>query len=168
MKSITCWAVAAAIFGLSLPVVASTSNPESLTSDVALREGGVLIGQVVDQQGLPVAKSVVSVRYANQEVVRTTTDAYGVFAAKGLRGGQYQLITDKGAMNCRLWATDTAPPAAKNSALVVAGSDVVRAQHAGSGWVTWIKAHPYMTAGFVGTAIAVPLVAASDDWDSGS
>jgi hypothetical protein len=34
-------------------------------------------------------------------------------------------------------------------------------------WVEWIKCHPYLTAGVVAAAIAIPL-ALADDWDSGS
>ena len=36
-------------------------------------------------------RHAVSIQFAGKEVVTTTTDANGVFAAKGLRGGQYQL-----------------------------------------------------------------------------
>ena len=76
------------------------------------------------------ANAAVSIRYANHEVVRTTTDENGVFAAKGLRGGQYELLTDDGVSACRLWAADTAPPAARPAALLVSGDNVVRGQGA--------------------------------------
>jgi hypothetical protein len=42
-----------------------------------------------------------------------------------------------------------------------------RGQRPAGGMVGWMKAHPYLTAGVVATAIAVPLVLADDDWDNG-
>jgi hypothetical protein len=162
------WAAAVAMLGMSLPPAALAATPATAVNDVALRADGLLVGQVVDQQGVAKANTVVAVRYANHEIVRTTTDANGVFAARGLRGGEYQLLTDQGSSQCRLWAPETAPPASKNAALVVTGHSVVRGNHHGGGVIGWAKAHPYITAGAIGTAIAVPLVVADDDWDNGS
>jgi hypothetical protein len=168
--------IAAAVAGLGMALpTAGLAAPVARNHDIALREGGVLIGQVVDQQGVTKAHANVSIRYANQEVVRTTTDENGVFAAKGLRGGQYDILTDDGMRTCRLWAADTAPPAARPAALLVSGDNVVRGQGyvpGGHGmvhsWVTWMKAHPYLTAGTVAVAVAAPLAFIDDDDDSGS
>jgi len=169
-NSLGTWAAAIACFGMSAPPAARATSPtESAAAfDVALRPGGVLVGQVVDRQGVAKAGTTVSIRYAGQEVARTTTDTNGVFAAKGLRGGQYELLTQESSGICRLWAPDTAPPAAKQTALVVAGDDVVRGQGPMNAWVEWIKAHPYITAGTVAAAIAIPLALADDDFDNGS
>jgi len=153
--------------------------PTTPISDVALRPGGLLVGQVVDQQGVARVNMPVSIQFAGREVVSTTTDSNGVFAAKDLRGGQYQILTPGGGSVCRFWAADTAPPSARPAALVVFGDQVIRGQGvvppppppAGgpmNSWVEWMKMHPYLVAGTVGTAIAVPLVLATDDWDSGS
>jgi hypothetical protein len=149
-----------------MPPTAVAADAGIHQSDVALRHGGVLVGQVVDQQGAAKAGALVSVQYANHEVVRTTSDANGVFAAQGLRGGQYQLVTEDGISVCRLWAPDTAPPAARPAALLVSGNNVVRGQWGGGPmhqWLGWVKAHPYITAGVIATAIAVPLALADDD-----
>jgi hypothetical protein len=159
-------AAALACVAMIVPSSALAVEPTALPIDVALRPGGVLIGQVVDRQGAVQPGKVVSVQFADYEVVRTTTDANGVFAAQGLRGGQYQVVTDDGISLCRLWAPNTAPPAARPAALVVAGTDVVRGQWGGGpmhSWVGWIKAHPYITAGIVVTAIGVPLALIDDD-----
>jgi hypothetical protein len=140
--------------------------------DVALRSGGILVGQVLNPQGTPQAGKVVSIQYANYEVARTTTDANGVFAARGIRGGQYQILTEDGICMCRLWAPDTAPPGAQPAALLVSGEGVVRGQWGwvpGTGamhqWVGWVKAHPFITASAVAAAVAVPLALADDDDD---
>lgn len=163
-------AAAVACVGMILPTSAVAAAPAvaANNSDIALRTGGLLVGQVVDQQGVAKAGMPVSVQFAGKEVVNTTTDKNGVFAAKGLRGGQYQLVTPQGDSACRLWAADTAPPSAGPAALVVLNNDVVRGNGPGSAWVGWMKAHPYITAGTVVTAIAIPLALASDDNDHGS
>lgn len=148
------------------PVAAKAAA--AANSDVALRGGGLLVGQVVDQQGVAKANTPVSIQFAGKEVVSTTTDANGVFAAKGLRGGQYQILTPQGGSNCRLWAADTAPPAARPAALVVAGNEVVRGAGPADSWVAWVKCHPYITAGTVAAAVAVPVAFAVGDHDHGS
>jgi len=170
-------AAAIASIGMVLPTAGLAAPAGTGNDDVALREGSVLVGQVVNQQGQAMANANVSIRYADHEVVRTTTDANGVFAAKGLRGGQYDILTEDGIRTCRLWAPDTAPPAARPAALLVSGDNVVRGQgmmgyghgmmgHGHgmvNGWVTWMKTHPYLTAGTMAAAIAVPLAFIDDD-----
>lgn len=152
------------------PVLA---EPVFRTSDVALHQGGLLVGQVINEQGLAQPGINVSIRQANHEVVRTATDNNGVFAAQGLRGGQYQLVTERGQSLCRFWAAETAPPSAVPMASIVDGQDVVRAQFGYPGnsyvgdWVEWMKCHPYLTAGAVAAAIAIP-IALSDSFSSGS
>jgi hypothetical protein len=169
-------AVAVACCGMMVPPSALAAEPVAAVAtmpsvvDVALRPGGVLVGQVVNPQGATQAGKVVSIQYANYEVARTTTDANGVFAARGLRGGQYQILTDDGISVCRLWASDTAPPAARPAALLVSGGEVVRGQWGFSTepvhqWVGWVQAHPYITAGAVAAAVAIPLALADDDDD---
>lgn len=177
-NSLSTLAAAVACLGMTLPPTAFAEQPQQSqppqpafrTSDVALRHGGLLVGQVVDQHGTPKAGAVVSIHYAEREIVRSTTDKNGMFAAQGLRGGQYQLVTENGQSVCRLWAVDTAPPSAQQMALVVSGDNVVRGQFGYSpmtDWVEWMKCHPYLTAGAVAAAIAIPL-ALADDWSSSS
>jgi hypothetical protein len=137
----------------------------SINSDIALGTGGLLVGEVIDQQGVAKAGMPVSVQFAGQEVVKTTTDANGVFAAKGLRDGRYRLVTPQGECDCRLWTTDKAPQLARPAALVVLGNRAVRGQNRQGGMVGWMKAHPYITAGTVVAAIAVPLALATDGND---
>jgi hypothetical protein len=172
LNSLGNMAAMLACMAMVMPSTALAAEPNRDHPDVALRPGGLLVGQVVDQQGVAKPGMAVSVRFADCEVVRTNTDANGVFAAQGLRGGQYQLVTDNGISICRLWAPNTAPPSARPAALVVCGNDVVRGQWGGGSmhhWVDWVKAHPYITAGVIATAIAVPLALADDDdWNPGS
>jgi hypothetical protein len=168
-NSLASFAAAVACVGMVLPPNAlAVESP--IARDIALQNGGLLVGQVVDAQGVVQANVPVSIQYGQQEVARTTTDANGIFAAQGLRGGQYEIITREGASVCRLWAPGTEPPAAQKAALVVSGENVVRGMP-GAGpmksWVNWCKCHPYITAGTVAAAVAIPLALADDD-DSAS
>lgn len=173
-------AAAVACLGMLMPQAAfaapaaprqiDAGSAEFRVNDVALRPGGLLVGKVVDARGLGQAGALVSVQYEGREIVRTTTDANGVFAARGLRGGQYQIQSPNGQSICRLWAEGTAPPAAKQAAVVVTGQDVVRGQFGyGMAWIDWMRDHPYLTAGTVAAAIAIPVaLATNDDWKPGS
>ncbi len=169
-NSLGKWAAAVAALGMVLPSPVLGAAPVTAVADIALRPGGVLLGQVVDPQGVAKAGTPVMIEYRGQEVVRTTTDESGVFAAQGLRGGQYQINTSESSTACRLWAADTAPPSARPAALVVSGKDtLVRGQFGQmNSWKEWVKCHPYITAGTVAAAIAIPLALADNDWDSGS
>lgn len=169
-------AAAIACVGLLLPQGALAATPAvgATQGDVALRDGGLLVGQVVDAQGKPLASVEVSVRQAGAEIVRTKTDKNGVFAANGLRGGEYQMIAAGGQVNYRLWAAQTAPPAASNGVLIVTGDDVINGQcqtcppnacppgHVG-GIVGFVKNHPMLVAAGVAAAIAIPVALADDD-----
>jgi hypothetical protein len=133
----------------------------------------VFVGKVVNAQGAPLTKVAVSLQQAGHEVATTTTDAEGVFAVQGLRGGVYQVVSEGGVVSYRLWAPNTAPPAANQSALIVTGSDIVSGQYgppmapgaptSQGGCLAWMREHPLLVGAAVATAIAVPLALADDD-----
>lgn len=174
LKYFRALAAAVACCGMVLPQVASAAQPVPQSNDVALRPGGLVVGRVVDRQGVAQAGAVVSIQQDQLEVVRTTADQNGVFAAQGLRGGPYQILTEHSQGLYRFWAPDTAPPAAQQTAVVVTSPDVVRGQYGNSfgygyGWLDWMRAHPYLTAGIIASAIAIPVALAADhDHDSHS
>lgn len=60
--------------------------------DVVLAEGGMLIGQLLNEQKVPMSQVVVSLQTADKEVARTTTDHEGKFQVKNLRGGVYTVV----------------------------------------------------------------------------
>lgn len=167
-------AAALACLGLLLPQSAFAAPAAgAMKSDVALRAGGLLVGQVVDAHGKALADAEVSVLLGEDEVVRTLTDKNGVFAAKGLRGGEYQIVAGGGQVAYRLWAEQTAPPAASNGVLIVTGSEIINGQcqtcpPAGcppqhGGIVGWVKSHPMLVAAGIAAAIAIPVAVADDD-----
>lgn len=153
---------------LAAPVGQATGRP----SDVALADGGLLVGQLVDAQGVPLANAPVSIQSGGRELVRTTTDAQGQFAVQGLKGGMLQIAAPGHYQAYRCWAPRTAPPAASNGVLIVANGDLARAQCApapgcGPGpfgtAMGWVAQHPLITAGIVAAAIAIPLAIDDDD-----
>lgn len=146
------------VFAAPAPAVAQV-----IQSDVALAEGGLLVGKVVDAQAKPMVEAEVSIRQGEAEIVRTATDKNGVFAAKGLRGGEYQVVAAGGQVSYRLWAPTTAPPAANRSVLIVSGTNVIAGQHPHGGIVGWVKDHPMMVAAGIAAAIAIPVALADDD-----
>lgn len=156
------------------PIVADPA-----VADVALAEGGIFTGKVVSGQGAPMAKSAVSIRQAGSEIAAAVTNEEGVFAVQGLRGGLYQVVADNGVVSYRLWAPNTAPPAANQSALIVTGQEILSGQFGGphqgyqqgppvapsqgGGVMGWVRQHPLLVAAGIATAIAVPLAIADDD-----
>ena len=112
--------VSLATLGICLPEVtfAAAPPPAPAVVDIALADGGVLHGQVVDLQGGRVANVPVSVKAQDREVARAITTAEGRFAVQGLRGGVYQVAAGEGQGVYRLWAANTAPPSAQKDAIV--------------------------------------------------
>jgi len=119
----------------SRPLPAATDAAAPTASDVALQDGGTFVGQVVDQQGVPIRGIAVSVRQQGREVASAATDANGQFRVSGLHGGVYQVAAGQSSTVYRLWAPQSAPPAARPAALMVWGQDaIVRGQVGGLGW----------------------------------
>jgi hypothetical protein len=152
--------IALATLGLCLPEVAlaALSPTPPAVVDIAMADGGVLHGQVVDLQGGSTTGIPVSVRAQNQEIVRTTTAKDGQFAVQGLRGGVYQVAAGEGQGVYRLWTANAAPPSAQKSAIVF-----TQCGGSGCGGLKMLLANPIVIAGVVATAIAVPVALANSN-----
>ncbi len=119
--------------GLCLPTTgwAADTNvlPPPQISDVALRDGGVLVGQMVNGQNVPQSGIRVSLQDTqNREVAAVVTDRQGGFAISGVRSGVYQLVTPQGRQVYRIWSPGMAPPSAQQGVLIVAPGQTVRGQ----------------------------------------
>jgi hypothetical protein len=136
------------------PVPAAPAPEAPLISDVALAPGGVLTGQVVDSAGVGVAGATVTVRHNDTVVGSTVSGAQGNFAIRGLQGGVFQVSAGQGLGIYRLWAPETAPPAAGKSALIVSDNSVLRGQTSRIGQ---FLSSPLVVAGIVAVAVAVPV-----------
>ena len=137
----------------------------SAVTDVALQNGGTLLGHVIDAQGKAVAKIPVSIQQADRELVRTVTDRSGRFRVANLRGGTYRIVAGKGAGIYRLWAPGTAPPSARPAAMIAPGDQqLVLGQCRRV--IQWLR-NPWVVAGIVTLAIALPVTIHNLD-DDGS
>jgi hypothetical protein len=148
------------------PVVARSAAAAVAPQDVALAEGGVLTGQVVDTAGKPQAMTPVSLTTGGKEIARVTTDKQGQFRVASLKGGVYQVSTAGKSNLYRFWAPRTAPPSSLSGLNMVTGNQIVRGQMGGGPLASagqWIAEHPIITAGAIATAIAVPLALDDDD-----
>ncbi|HTU24064.1 MAG TPA: carboxypeptidase-like regulatory domain-containing protein [Pirellulales bacterium] len=139
------------------PAAAATSGGDAaaaMTADVALAAGNVLRGQVISSAGVPVSGVPVTVRSGEAIVARTTSGPNGEFEVAGLHGGIFQVTTDYSEANFRLWASETAPPGARSSVLVVHDTTVVRAQSS----LSKLLSRPVAIGCIVATAVAVPVI----------
>lgn len=133
--------------------------------DVVLGPGGVLRGQVQSATAAPRGAVELVLVQVDREMARTTTDEQGHFQLDGVRGGAYSVASAGSCVEVRLWAEGTAPPAAQDALLLVAGRDVTLGQ--GAGGTFWrTVTNPWVSAGLIGAAIAVPI--ALNNNDSGS
>jgi hypothetical protein len=158
-------AVALACFGMFVGQLARAAQP--LVTDVALGHGGTLVGKIVDRQGVAQAGQAVRVVQQGQVVAAVETDARGEFQVADLRGGVYQIESAQGVGVYRVWADNTAPPAANDGVLIVHGDDAVRGNQCGGG-VLGVLANPWVLAAIVAAAIAIPLALDDDDDVAGS
>lgn len=145
------------------PKVAQKSSAVAI-SDVALSEGGTLVGQLVDKQGRAVECAVVSVKFGNREIAKTVTNGKGLYRVKGLRGGVHQVVAGRQAQIFRFWSPQTAPPSAKNNALSVLGSNgVVRGQLDGLGGVSGVIVPAAAITGAILAGVAASEASDSND-----
>lgn len=172
-RSIRGGIAALACSGMLLAQTAQAATPPALSPspaaavapairDVALEDAGVFRGQIVDAQGKAQAAVPVCITKQGQEVARTKTDEKGQFAASGLSGGVYEVHTPISTTVYRAWSPRTAPPAATQVAVIVPEQNIVRAQMRGGSALGWL-ANPWVLAGIVAAAIAIPLALDDDD-----
>ncbi len=162
--------VSLAVIGFCLPqpilAAGTAAEHEQITTDVELSDDGVLLGQVVDPQGVAVVNVPVSIGRQNREIAATVTDNQGYFAISGLGGGVYQIVAAGGHRIYRLWSPGTAPPLSEHGALVVAGAETVRGQLGGSALGFWFS-NPMVIAGVAATAAAsTAIVSVANDTPS--
>jgi hypothetical protein len=154
--------VSLALVSLCLPEPLFAMAPMPQVADVALMNGGVLVGQVVDAQGVGLAGAPVTLQSQDGATRTAQTDAQGRFSVAALPAGLYQLTAGNSQGTCRLWAPQTAPPAAQQGVTLV-NTDTLRGQNncntcrrglfGAGGWLT----NPWVVAGIVATAVAVPV-----------
>jgi hypothetical protein len=124
-------AVGMAVLGLLINgpfAIAARPVAEPPVRDISLSRGGVLHGQILNDQGAPVTGARVTVRHTGLDVATTQTQPEGTFLIAGLRGGIHEVVTADQVAKVRLWAADTAPPSAQPGVLFVGSDSIVRGQ----------------------------------------
>ena len=124
---------------LLVPQLAVAAKPQlqakdPLLTDIALQRGGILVGRVIGKKGELGDKQTIVIRQNNKLVAEVATGKNGQFMVKGLQGGIYEIASEQGSGNFRAWAANTAPPSAKQFALLIDSDDVVRGQW---GWAPY-------------------------------
>ena len=152
-RLVRCVVISLAVLGICIPPVALAADPVQMpvVTDVALRDGGMLQGKVVDLQGGAVAGVPVSVQAQNREIASATTTKEGQFSVPGLKGGVYHVAAAEGHGVYRLWTVGTAPPSAQKDAIVYTQNCD------GPAPIKMFFSNPIVIAGLVATAIAVPI-----------
>ncbi len=123
---VACWGVVVPQSQLMAATPQRAKAP--LVHDVKLAAGGTLTGHVVNAEGVGTEGAAVSIRVADAELASTVTDASGRYVVTGLQGGVYQIVTGQSSQFVRVWAPNTAPPAARDAAVLVSGATAVRGQ----------------------------------------
>lgn len=168
--------VALATTGIAFPQIVGAANLGKTASaaqfkiqarDVVLGTDGKLCGQVVNQQGVPQVATPVVLSQGDQIVGIAETDEAGRFELAQVRGGIYQLHTAGGVGNYRVWTHRTAPPSAVEQVQLVHDEAIALGQ-LGNGKVMGFLTNPWVVAGIVATAVAVPVAIHNNDDDSGS
>jgi len=109
------------------------AEARSVISDIELGANGTLSGQVVTQQGQPVANRDVTLKQGETAIAHAKTDDQGNFVIAGLNNGIYELHSAGKVSVHRLWTQHVAPPAAHRGIMVVSGTAAVRGQAAALG-----------------------------------
>ena len=167
-----------AAMGLCLSGAAIAGPPASqpVVHDIALGNGGMFSGQLVDAQSVAKAGEKVMLLYESRPLITVATDERGNFRFPGLRGGMYQLVAAGSVENYRLWTPGTAPKGVPSRALVVCGDPIIRGAQPGYRYgyqqglvpslppARFLLGNPWVVMGITATAVGVPVgIAAAEE-----
>ena len=173
--------VAAVVMVLQPQFAIAAQQAAKKPADVQLQPGGILLGELVDPAGAPLAGAKITITGRTNQW-QATTDKEGRFGFRGLKGGSYRLDVDGQKHSCRAWTSEAAPPSAGDGLLVVKDTSVVLGQSCdgpdcgcgvGVGCGSCVSrrgpfAHPLLFGAVVAAAIAIPIAIYNDDDDTPS
>ena len=169
--------LAIGIFCLPDPLVFGQqplADSQIMIRDIGLRPNGMLVGQILDANSRPKVGIAIAIRAANDIVATTNSDASGVFAVTGLRGGLHQIDTPNGSTVCRFWAAGTAPPGAIDQIGIIDEQTIVRGQprarlrHEYFPYARALARQPLIVGGAIAAAVAIPVSLRNADRAPGS
>jgi hypothetical protein len=139
-------AVALAAVGMMIPnapaMAAGPSRAQVKTVDakifdIALSDGGMFKGRVVDHTGAAVEGAEVSVKQNNKEVAHSVTDKSGSFVVSNMKTGVYSVNSGATEGVYRVWNEKSAPPSAKEQSLLVLGENGARGNFGAGDGAFW-------------------------------
>ena len=104
------------------------TNQVNRVPDLVLTAGGTMTGRVCDHTGKVLDGAKVVLKQNNKEIAQAFTDNEGVYSFKNLKGGLYQVSSGNTDGVFRVWSEKSAPPTAKEHALLVMGENGARGQ----------------------------------------
>jgi hypothetical protein len=112
------------------PVVSRPANTQRATAipNIVLTEGSKLSGRVVDHTGKPLEGAQVTIKQNKKEVATAVTDKAGIYSFTNLKPGMYNIGSGNTDGMFRVWDDRTAPPSAKEHALIIMGENGARGQ----------------------------------------
>lgn len=137
--------------------VRSQGVPRAIVQDVRLQGSQqTLETVVVTPEGTPLAGQQVMLARGSQILGSSVTDAQGRIRMRGVRGGNYQLISNNQTVNVRAWTQNAAPPVATNQVRICPQQPVVVVRPYNP-LRTLFGCEPMMLGVLVAAAIAVPI-----------
>ena len=127
-----------------------TGKAQAVTSPphIALTAGGTLSGRVVDHTGKVIEGAQVTLRQGKKELAKTLSNKEGLYSFKGLKGGVYHVSSGNTDGVFNVWTEKSAPPAAKEHALLIMGENGARGQFGGADPVLIV-----LTAGVIAAVV---------------
>jgi len=174
-RGLKCWAIWTAALGMVGPwstvqaTCAAANGSAATITDVELGTGGTLDGQISAVEDEPRTERLVTISRGDEVIAETLSDADGRFRVTGLKGGIYFVSSDGIGKYVRLWTADSAPPIAATNLELLQGDHVVRGQGCTDGASCTSSGSrcrpllPWIIAGGVAAAIAIPLALDDDD-----
>ena len=169
-KTLCAIALVTLIAQLSDAATPNSKPSKPMLTDIALQKGGVLVGRLTGKKGQLRGQQKIVIRQNGQLIEEVTTGKNGQFKVKGLRGGIYEIASEHGVGGFRAWSAGTAPPSAKQFAVLIDSNEVVRGQW---GWIPTPGAIPApnftvgewlgVSAGVAGLAVGTIALIDSDD-----
>ena len=130
-------------------------HPAPNTFDTAARHDGMIHGRLVDPRGNGISQAPLQLTQGHQVLATVATDATGQFTIPAPAPGVYQLTGGTWVHSLRIWATGTAPPAARNGIQIVAPEPIVAGQVAP---LRYWMANPNVMLATAAIAIAIPII----------
>jgi hypothetical protein len=132
-------------------------------TDVAMDEHQVVHGRVLNDSSAPIPGAGIEVFQGAKQVGQVMADECGQFQWKCAGGGTYHLLTNGQVTTVRIWTAAAAPPHSVKHVALVPGQ-VARGQ---SGTFPYTQVNPWVVAGVVAAAVAIPVVLHNNRTDEG-